>query len=72
MKYKCIKPLTLKQLYLPAGMPDTATIQPGKIWVTINNNKNDVLLEEETTELSKFRCRITLECLNEYFEEVEE
>lgn len=72
MKYRCTRPLTLKQLYLPAGITDKVTIQPGRIWCLISNNKNSVTLEEKTTELSKMRCRITFECLNEYFDEIAE
>lgn len=70
-EYKCVKPLTLKQLYLPAGMQDEVIIPKDGIWYLVSGNqtKGFVILEEKGIQPVQMRCKITFRCFNEYFEE---
>lgn len=69
-KYKCVKPLTLKHLYLP---PDEETIQQGELWwLTSDNKSKNIVTLEKVHSLSQKRCKITFECFREYFGEVTE
>lgn len=73
-KYKCVKPLTLKQLYLPLNVQDKITIQQGGMWFLVSSNKTKgfAILEEKGIQPVQMRCKITFRCFKEYFEEATE